>query len=94
MKMTNKRFHAYISGRVQGVFFRWETKDLANKLKIKGWAKNLRDGRVEVVAEGEEEALRKLEQFLHKGPTYARVTKVELEWEQFKNEFDQFFVKY
>ncbi|MHA1298933.1 MAG: acylphosphatase [Candidatus Helarchaeota archaeon] len=92
--MGKKRIHAWISGRVQGVFYRWETRELATKLNIKGWAKNLRDGRVEVVAEGEEEKLVELEKFLRKGPTYARVTKVELYWEQFKNEFDQFFIKY
>lgn len=92
--MTKKRIHAWISGRVQGVFFRWETRELASKLKIKGWAKNLRDGRVEVIAEGDEEKLNELIKFLHKGPTYARVSKVELNWEEFRNEFDQFFVKY
>ncbi|MFX1452115.1 MAG: acylphosphatase [Promethearchaeota archaeon] len=89
-----KRIHAFISGRVQGVFYRWETKEFATKLALKGFAKNLRDGRVEVIAEGEEEKLEELIKFLHKGPTYARVTKVELNWEKFKNEFDEFFIAY
>ncbi|MFX0135712.1 MAG: acylphosphatase [Candidatus Hodarchaeota archaeon] len=89
-----KRIRAIIIGRVQGVFFRWETKEFATKLRIKGWAKNLRDGRVEVVAEGEEDELKELIKFLHKGPTYARVTKVEVNWEKFKNEFDKFFIAY
>jgi hypothetical protein len=47
IKMANKRIHAFVSGRVQGVFFRWETTELANDLKLTGWAKNLKDGRVE-----------------------------------------------
>ncbi len=89
-----KRIHAFVSGRVQGVFFRWETEKFASKLGLKGWAKNLRDGRVEVIAEGEEDKLKELIKYLHKGPTYARVTKVEVNWEKFRNEFDKFFVNY
>ncbi|NVM02341.1 MAG: acylphosphatase [Candidatus Helarchaeota archaeon] len=89
-----KRIHAFVSGRVQGVFFRWETQEYATKLGIKGWAKNLRDGRVEVVAEGKEDKLEELIKFLHKGPQYARVTKVEVNWEKFKGKFDKFFITY
>ncbi|MHA1379105.1 MAG: acylphosphatase [Candidatus Helarchaeota archaeon] len=92
--MVKKRIHAWISGRVQGVFFRWETRELAIKLNIKGWAKNLKDGKVEIIAEGEEEKLRELIKFLHKGPTYARVSNVELKWEEFRNEFEQFLIRY
>ena len=89
-----KRIHALVSGRVQGVFFRWETNDFAQNLGLKGWVRNLRDGRVEVVAEGEEEKLKELINFLHKGPKYARVTKVEVNWEKIKNEFKDFKITY
>ena len=89
-----KRIHAKISGRVQGVFFRWETRDFATKLNLKGWVRNLRDGRVEVVAEGKEDKLKDLIKFLNKGPPYATVTKVEINWEKFKNEFQEFKITY
>jgi acylphosphatase len=66
-----------ISGLVQGVGFRWYVKRRADRLGLKGWVKNLPTGQVEVVAEGPEEALRQLEEFLHKGPPAARVDGVE-----------------
>lgn len=66
-----------ISGLVQGVGFRWYVKRRADRLGLKGWVKNLPTGQVEVVAEGPEEALRQLEEFLHKGPPAARVDSVE-----------------
>jgi acylphosphatase len=85
-----KKFHAYISGRVQGVFFRWSTKKLAKKIEINGYVKNLQDGRVEVVAEGEEEKLKELIKFLQKGPKHARVHEVDVSWENYKDEYSSF----
>ena len=67
----------YVSGRVQGVFFRASTQSFAAKLGIKGYARNLQDRRVEVLACGEEAALQELRKWLAKGPEYARVTGVE-----------------
>ncbi len=75
-----KQFRAIVRGKVQGVYFRAHTADEARALGLAGYAKNLPDGSVEVVAKGEETALRKLIQYLHVGPTIARVTGVDLDW--------------
>ncbi|HSX62702.1 MAG TPA: acylphosphatase [Tahibacter sp.] len=69
----------YVSGRVQGVFFRASTRDEAMRLKLSGYATNLADGRVEVFAEGDGESLVTLEQWLRHGPPLARVEKLERE---------------
>lgn len=69
----------FITGRVQGVFFRANTQEQAQLWGITGYAKNLDDGRVEVLACGEEQALQKMEQWLHHGPDYAIVDGVERE---------------
>jgi len=88
------RIHVFISGLVQGVFFRSETRRVAKNLDIKGWVKNLHDGRVEVLAEGEKENIDKLIEFLKVGPTAATVDKVDIKIESFKNEFNDFEIKY
>ena len=68
-----------VSGRVQGVFYRASTRNEAEKLGVTGYARNLPDGRVEVLACGEEHAVRALRDWLEIGPPAARVTKVECE---------------
>lgn len=78
--MTNQAFLAHVTGRVQGVGFRFHTQYHASRLGLHGYAKNLSDGRVEVRAEGEEEALLKLEQWLSEGPPSGKVTFLQLEW--------------
>jgi len=83
----------YVSGRVQGVFFRYETKSLADELGVKGWVRNLPDGRVEAVFEGEETLVRRMIDFCRKGPPGARVTGVEIEWEEYKGEFKGFAIR-
>ncbi|RFT15806.1 MAG: Acylphosphate phosphohydrolase [Candidatus Saccharicenans subterraneus] len=88
------RFHAYISGRVQGVAFRFFAQHVANQLGITGWVRNLSDGRVEVVAEGDREALELFLAELKKGPRMARVEKVDLDWEEFRDEFLDFSIKF
>ncbi len=75
--MTCARFH--VSGHVQGVSFRAGTRAQAARLGISGHARNLRDGRVEVLAEGSPEALAELELWLQHGPPGARVLGVERE---------------
>lgn len=65
-----------VSGKVQGVFFRASTRNEALRLGLNGYARNLADGRVEVVAEGRPEALRELEQWLWQGPPAAQVDDV------------------
>ena len=78
--MQNKvRAHAIISGRVQGVFFRASTRDRARSLGLTGYARNLPDGRVEVLACGSESAVLALKDWLWVGPSAARVTAVECE---------------
>ena len=88
------RAHVFVSGRVQGVFFRSETKHKADRYDVKGWVRNLPDGRVEAVFEGEEEAVKALIEFCKRGPRGARITNVDLMWENFTGEFDVFKVRY
>lgn len=67
-----------VSGRVQGVFYRASTRDTALALELTGYARNLDDGRVEVIACGADDALDTLERWLHEGPPMARVNGVEV----------------
>ncbi|MDI6732738.1 MAG: acylphosphatase [Planctomycetota bacterium] len=76
--------HLYISGRVQGVFFRSYTQEKALSLGIKGWVRNLSDRRVEAVFEGKETAVQDMIQWCHHGPPSATVTKVDISWEENK----------
>lgn len=89
-----KRVHVFVSGKVQGVNFRWNTMVKAKELGIKGWVRNLMDGRVEVVAEGEEDKIEEFVKFLRQGPPRSQVTKIEVKEEKFKNEFREFSIVY
>ncbi|MDA7086058.1 acylphosphatase [Pseudomonas sp. SA3-5] len=71
--------HGYVSGQVQGVFFRQATAEQAERLDVDGWVRNLGDGRVEVLLEGEEPAVRELAAWLEQGPPKAKVTTIALE---------------
>ena len=71
--------HFLVSGQVQGVFFRAATESVARRLDLTGWVRNLYDGRVELVACGDETKLRELEQWLWQGPPRARVEQVTLQ---------------
>ena len=75
--MTAIARHVRVSGRVQGVAFRWHTREEALRLGLAGWVRNLPDGTVEVWAEGEPEAVAALERWLERGPALARVTGTE-----------------
>ncbi|MGB9711499.1 MAG: acylphosphatase [Thermodesulfovibrio sp.] len=77
-----KRAHLFISGRVQGVFYRAFTQEVAHSLKLNGWVRNLRDGRVEAVFEGDENAISHAIQRCKEGPPYARVDNIEIIWEE------------
>jgi len=68
-----------VAGRVQGVGFRWFTHDAAAREGVHGWVRNLADGSVEVVAEGEAESMMRLEAAIRRGPGGARVEHVEVE---------------
>ncbi|KYK35628.1 MAG: acylphosphatase [Theionarchaea archaeon] len=89
-----KRAHLFISGRVQGVFFRSNTRKRALELGLTGWVKNLRDGRVEAVFEGEEPKITKAIEWCHIGPAHAAVTNVEVSWEASSGEFETFSIQY
>jgi len=80
------RMHIFVSGVVQGVSFRRFTYENAVSLGINGWVKNRDDGRVEIIAEGEEHNLEKFLERIKKGPPLARVDNIEIKFEEPKNE--------
>ncbi len=92
--MSKTRAHVFVSGFVQGVGFRFFTIIHARELGVSGFVKNLRDGRVEVVAEGEPENVRALIDLLREGPPGADVTGVDVNWEKYKGEFSDFAVEF
>ena len=83
-----KRAHVKIYGKVQGVWFRAHTKEMADKLGIKGWVRNVPDRSVEAVFEGDDEAVEEIIKWCHHGPPLARVDKVEVSYEEPKGEKD------
>lgn len=88
------RAHVVIGGKVQGVFFRAYLRDWARELGIKGWARNLPDGRVEAVFEGEEGGVKEIIQRCQRGPPLAIVEEVKVTWEKYKGEFKEFEIRY
>jgi len=90
----NVRAHVLINGRVQGVFFRSETQDEALRKGVTGWVRNLPDGKVEAVFEGEKDKIEALIEYCRRGPPGARVTRVEVKWENYTGEFRSFNIRY
>ena len=88
-----KCVHLIVSGRVQGVFFRDNTKRKAFQLGLKGYAKNLADGTVEVVAQGNEEKIKELIEFIKQGPGISKVTGVKTKHKEPEN-FITFEIKH
>ncbi len=88
------RAHVFVSGRVQGVFFRTETQDEATRQGVTGWVRNLPDGRVEAVFEGEKDRVDRLVEFCKHGPPGARITNVEVIPESYTGEFRNFRIRY
>ncbi|TMI18573.1 acylphosphatase [Candidatus Bathyarchaeota archaeon] len=84
------RTRILISGIVQGVFFRRKITEQARRLGVTGWVRNLPDGKVEAVAEGDKEKLDELIQFCQVGPSGARVKSVAVDWAEPKGEFRGF----
>lgn len=93
MVSANKRLHAIISGRVQGVGFRYFVQENAYHLNLKGWVRNLVDGTVEVEVEGNHTQLEKFIQILNKGPRSAIVEEVKTEWREYTGQFIDFRVR-
>ncbi len=87
------RKHCFFSGKVQGVFFRANTRDKAREKDVKGWVKNLKDGRVEAVFEGPREDVEDVIEFCRNDQPHARVDDVEIDEEEPTGEFDSFQVR-
>ena len=92
--MNEARAHLLIEGMVQGVFYRAFTRDIAHTLGLKGWVRNLYDGRVEAVFEGKKQIIEQAIQECFSGPPGARVTNVEVKWEEFQGDLKGFTVRY
>ncbi len=89
-----KRMHVIISGRVQGVFFRAYARETAVSLKLTGWVRNLYDGSVEAVFEGENSNVQAMLEWCKKGPPHAIVKHVDATEEPYKDEFRDFRITY
>ena len=90
--VDNVRAHAVISGRVQGVAFRLETQWAAERIGVRGWVRNRRDGTVEALFEGERARVEKMLAWCRRGPELARVEAVDLQWEDYHGEFTRFSI--
>lgn len=91
--MAMIRVHLYVSGRVQGVFYRSNTQRKALELGLKGWVRNLPDGRVEAVVEGEENEVDRLIRWCEKGPPRAVVANLDVKRGPATGEFETFRVR-
>ena len=83
-----------VSGKVQGVFFRQALKVIAKKNNVLGWVRNLKDGHVEAVLEGDNKSINSVIEWIRIGPANSRVDDIEVSNEEFKNEFSTFDVLY
>ncbi|HEY9073460.1 MAG TPA: acylphosphatase [Desulfobaccales bacterium] len=95
--MTDKpkaRVHVVVEGRVQGVFFRAATRDEARARGLAGWVRNLPDGRVEALFEGDRQIIDTMLAWCHKGPPYAYVDQIEEEWQPYLGDLMDFRVVY
>ncbi len=88
--MALKQLHMVVKGRVQGVYFRASAQREARRLGVCGWVRNRADGSLEIVAEGEEAAVRDLHGWAQKGPSAARVDKVDTRWRSYVGEYSDF----
>lgn len=88
--MTSRRWHLLVSGKVQGVYYRASTEQMARRLGLTGWVRNLPDGRVEILAEGEPPELEALRNWCQDGPKEAIVGGVAVQEEAATNEFTDF----
>lgn len=86
--------HVIVSGRVQGVYFRGNTRNEARKYRVTDWVRNLLYDGVETLFEGEKETVDKAIEFVRYGPSYAKVTDLELGWMDYNGEFADFCIIY
>jgi acylphosphatase len=94
MENNQVRAHAIISGRVQGVFFRMETKKEADRNRVKGWVRNRPDGTVEAVFEGEQNGVIATLEWCKQGSPMAQVNKVDITWEDYRGDYADFAIRY
>ncbi|HWR73312.1 MAG TPA: acylphosphatase [Nitrospirota bacterium] len=92
--MDTLRAHVIVHGLVQGVWFRASTKEEALRIGVGGWVRNLPDGSVEAVFEGDKKKVEEIVDWCHKGPPGARVSTVDITWETPRNEFARFEIRY
>ncbi len=83
-----------ITGKVQGVFFRMETKQAADRYGVQGWARNKSDGSVEAVFEGDKEKVASIIEWCRQGPPFAKVNNLDVYWQEYKGEFKDFKIRY
>lgn len=88
------RAHVFIVGKVQGVYFRQNTRIVATRHGVTGWVRNLRDGRVEVLLEGYASDVGQVIEWCHAGPPKATVYDVDIKYERYTGEFEGFNVNY
>jgi len=88
------RAHVFVSGNVQGVYFRQNTKQVATRHKVVGWVRNMPDGRVEAIFEGDEVAVNEVIKWCHIGPPKASVQDVNVKFEKYIGEFADFNINY
>lgn len=88
-----KNLHAIVTGKVQGVYFRSWVFDQAQSLGIKGWARNLQDGKVEILGQGEEAALKDFRERLLEGSPLSQVENVEANWTDYDKEYTEFEIR-
>ncbi len=93
-RAASVRAHVYITGRVQGVNFRYYTRQQAARMGLNGWVRNLRDGRVEVVIEGKKPLVDQMLAWCDHGPPSARVDRIEVEWEGISERMNDFKIRY
>jgi acylphosphatase len=92
--MDRTRARVFINGRVQGVFFRAFTREVASGLGLDGWVKNLRDGRVEAVFEGEKQVIEQAIRECHAGPPGSAVSHIDVQWETYRGDEQGFSIRY
>jgi acylphosphatase len=88
------RAHLFISGKVQGVYFRQNARIVASRHKVTGWVRNLKDGRVELILEGNEIDVGEVIEWCHAGPAKATVDDVDIKYQKYIGEFQEFKVNY
>ncbi|MGH8491933.1 MAG: acylphosphatase [Moraxellaceae bacterium] len=91
--LMKTELHLFISGQVQGVSYRVNAVRMASMLSLTGWVRNLADGRVEALAQGEEKALRTFLAWAHHGPSQARVDHVETHWNEGLEKLQDFQIR-